>query len=496
MVFLAACAANTPVEEPVAAAIRVEIGEEVVCADPSARGEARYDGFALGVVGTQGGVLVADLDGDEALDLYLPQAGPDALWLGDGTGDFTAGSLPEEQALGETAVAGDLEGDRDLDVYVGNRGPDLLLRNDGGSFVAEELPNDAYTSAVAMGDIDGDDDLDVFAGRYPDGELDLDAITAGTASSGGNGLYENDGGALVDVSERLPAEVAGGLTYAVVLQDLDGDGAADLYTVNDFGMWMGANGLARGDGEGNFSAATNSLAIATYGMGVATGDLNGDRLPDLLVTSWGELHLLLSDRGDWYDAAAARGLHGAHVGWGTELADFDDDADLDALVVYGHLPLPEGETFTETNGLSNPDAQPDALFVQGEGFVDEAAAWNLDDDGVGRGVVVADLDRNGWLDVVRTDLEGTLDVQLARCGEADWLEVELRQPGPNAFAVGARIDVGEQTRWITAGGGLGSGGPPEAHFGTGGEMTVTWPDGAVSTVRDPGPRRRVRVVRE
>ena len=77
-----------------------------------------------------------------------------------------------------------------------------------------------------------------------------------------------------------------------------------------------------------------------------------------------------------------------------------------------------------------------------------------------------DLDRDGALDWIRLDLAGPTRVDFGRCGGGSWLQLRLRQPGANPFAVGARVvatfDGGAVAGTVRAGGvNYASGGPPE-----------------------------------
>jgi hypothetical protein len=146
-------------------------------------------------------------------------------------------------------------------------------------------------------------------------------------------------------------------------------------------------------------------------------------------------------------------------------------------------------------------------------FSDEGPAWGADDPGMSRGVVLADLDRDGWLDIGKrilnngdsiTNSENA--VYLSHCGTEGWLEVALEQPETaNTRAIGAKVAVeaGGRTyrRWVNGGGtGYASQPPADLHFGLGDadvvdQITVTWPDGAVSRLLDVDARQRVTITR-
>jgi len=458
------------------------------------------------------GVTVADFTGDGLLDIFLANVGQDQLYVGLPGGlwvDETGARWTTEARPTVAAPAVDVDDDGDLDIYTVNRGgEDVLMLNDGAGYFSPALtqptPGDANTCA-AFGDMDGDGDLDLFTGGHQIlGADPIDGAWFGPAADAG--LFENDGGVFTDRSERLPQAAHDGYTFAAGWHDVDGDGDTDLYVVNDYGALVQPNVLLRqGDGELLDASVEAGLSLNARGMGLGAGDLNDDGLPDLLISDWDSLWLMESlPDGTFYNSALARGLAPVgdqHVAWGAELVDVDNDGLLDAAVSYGFLNAPAEDDF------GNADAQPDALYLQQEDgtFDDRALSYGLADDRINRGFAVADLNDDGWPDLVKVALDGPAHIMLSRCGEAAWLWVTLDQPGRNRDAVGARIEVESGgrvwRRWITGPNtNYGAAGPLEAHFGLGeldriDAITVSWPDGERSRFEDVETRQRLRVTR-
>lgn len=229
------------------------------------------------------------------------------------------------------------------------------------------------------------------------------------------------------------------------------------------------------------------------GMGVAVASMDGGPLPSLLLSSWGEVKFVEAMGGGWVDSTAARGFGlepKQQVAWGVAMPDMDNDGDLDAAATFGALDGVEGELF----GMSNPEDQPDALFQQDDGYFVQSSDVRLDDPSSGRGLVAADLDRNGSMDLVIHSLDDGTRVYMNDCPSEHWVTVSLEQADANPQAIGARVELeaGGQTRvqWVHAGGvSMASSGPAEVHFGLGSadrvdRIRVIWPNGEQSVVED------------
>ena len=478
------------------------------------------------------GMAVADFDDDGHIDIFLPNADTDQLFMGRADGSYadeTSIRLPAEADTGVGATAVDVDGDGDLDIFVTvYLAPNRLLINDGaGVFATSDADwlrdQTRLSNGSAWSDIDGDGDLDVFVANY--GSWDESWLsTAPTAptSTPRDTLWLNDGnGDFSNADERLGSmDAAGAFAFAGGFWDIDDDGDHDLIAVNDFRYeypWAEPVRLLMNEG-GHFVDADPAvgLDLEIEGMGLTVGEINGDGDLDVVIQAWAT-HLMLSDgTGRYVESAASRGIiAGDHqeVGWGAALADMNNNGRLDLAVAYGLLPPdevsmgPMPEIVIGTHLNMNRVRQPNAFYLQREdGHFDAAhEEWGLDHDGISRGLMAVDINRDGFMDLIYRDLWGPARIHLSRCDNSAWLTLTLRQGGANPFAIGAKIVVtaGElvQTRHIEAGStGLSSGGPPIAHLGLGDLETVdnveiTWPDGAVSRLESLQTRAHVRVDR-
>ncbi len=120
----------------------------------------------------------------------------------------------------------------------------------------------------------------------------------------------------------------------------------------------------------------------------------------------------------------------------------------------------------------------------------------------GRGVAVADLDRDGRLDLILHNY-ATLAVLLSGQGPSgNWLQLELSGTRSNRDAVGAVVTVrasGEsQTRQVKVGSGYLSTSSPILHFGLGGaqavdQVTIRWPTGRKEVLSDIPANQRLHI---
>jgi enediyne biosynthesis protein E4 len=493
------------------------------------RGET---GSAWPVETTGGGVGLLDYDGDGRLDLFLAQGGPllpgktpqalaDVLLKNLGNGRFTDVSARvglTSKGYGQGVTVADYDGDGDPDVYVTRYGRNTLWRNDRDRGVFTDVTEEAgigvgsWSLGAAFADYDGDGDLDLFVANYFAFDPAL-APFRRNAQTGApeyglpndfpglpDNLYRNDGnGRFTDVTRE--AGVAGsGRGMGVLAADLDGDGRIDWLVAND----AQSNALWRNRGDGTFEDVAEQLGVAVNGqglaeanMGIAFGDSDGNGLPDVAITHFYGEHETLwrayagPKGGVFYqDQTSEAGLaidSRPLTGWGTALADLDQDGCLDLVATNGHIR-------PEPAQLYRYDNPPIVWWNQGDGRftnVSGRAGPYFQALHMGRGLACGDLDGDGDLDLVVVHHHAPSVVlwnESARRG--NHLIVKLQGRGANRDAIGARLTahVGRRRllRTIDGGGSYLSSSDPRVHFGLGeatsvDRIEVRWSSGKVET---------------
>jgi hypothetical protein len=335
------------------------------------------------------GAAVADFDHDGKLDLYLTslRKGASRLFRGHGDGTFSdvsekAGVLLETPA--RSCAWCDVDGDGWVDLFITSpTGQNVLYRNNrDGTFT--DITKQAglampgrHCLGCVFGDVDGDGLDDLFITCY---------------QSQPSALFKNlGGGKFKDITAAAGLDRKAS-SVGCVLADVFNKGRLDLYVSTD--SWLsGANYtepqllkmkhtvepnlLYVNDGRGKFTPLDDPVfALKTLAHDIICEDLDHDGLIDIYVgvdaesgnqwaTSKGGNPLYTrADGKTWQEQAGAWGIKHVANCVCVPAVDFDNDGDLDLLLVnfYSNVVLYRNET-NDRNWLrvkavgtkSNPD---------------------------------------------------------------------------------------------------------------------------------------------
>jgi hypothetical protein len=548
------------------------------------------------------GVAMGDVDGDGLVDIFLAKTeGPNALYRNLGGWRFEeiavqAGvAAPDRTSSGATMA--DLDGDGDLDlVLLATLGPNAIFSNDGQGRFTERTdlglsPAGRGGTTPTLADVDGDGDLDLYVANYkpfsvtdsvppqlkafnqvvrelgpgrfevqPQFQRDFKLIMR--QDLGGvflsmradtDEFYRNDGGRFVQ--EHFPTArfldpdgtpIAGDESFGLGAKfaDLNGDGAPDLYVVNDF---EDPDQFFVNDGSGTFRLVDWTVLRQTSnsGMAVDVADVDGDGLPDLYEVDMlgndsrrlktqmpthtaapkrpGDLesqvqmqrNTLFRNRGDgtFEEISEYAGVQATGWSWSTMFMDVDLDGWQDILVGTGHAwDVMDADTQERLqNRLTDiswrrhrweyPQLAIPNVAYRNRGdltYEDVSVAWGFGtEDDISHTMAAADLDGDGDLDVVINRL-GKPALVLRNNARAPRIAVRLIGDTPNTAAVGAKIRIlggaiPTQEREVVVGGLYMSHSDYLASFATGPADSVTivvdWRDGRRSVLPGARPNR-------
>ncbi len=494
-----------------------------------------------------GGVAFLDFDGDGAPDLlFVNGTGWDrnagqttaALYRNDGSGrftDVTAGSGLDVPLYGMGVAVGDYDNDGWVDVLITGVGGSRLFRNLGGgkfrdvtSFAGIVGGTNAWNTSASFIDFNNDGRLDLFIASYVRWSPEIDRKVNYTLPGIGRAygppmnydglhcqLFRNDGnGRFTDVSEAAGIRVTntsngGPLAKAlgVAPVDLDGDGWIDLIVANDtvrnFVFHNERNGTFKEIGMRSY-IALDSFGGIRGAMGIDTARFDDSAMGVAIGNFANEMTALYVSRRDpmmFADEAIGLGIGNASrhaLTFGVCFFDYDLDGHLDLLTSNGHIEPEIAKAFPDQRYRQSAQLFWNRRGAKLEGFELAPAvgsATNLFLPIVGRGSAFADIDGDGDLDVVLTQIGGPpLLLRNDLKAGKNWLRLKLIGTSANRDAIGAwvRVRSGTQVlhRQVMPTRGYLSQSELPITFGLGGgkvdEVTVVWPGGKLQRI-DPLP---------
>lgn len=530
-----------------------------------------------------GGVATGDLNNDGLTDIvFTGNMTPNKLYINKGGlqfEDVTAQAGIQGRSKWKTGVVmADVNGDGLLDMYVCYSGPgtdeeranELYINNGVKNGIptftesAKQYGLDApgtYTTTVSFFDMDNDGDLDMFMVNHADmffnPYFNTNQLRAARNPKFGNRLYRNDAGHFTDVSTAAHIDGSGlNFGLSVAISDINNDSWADIYVTNDYDE---RDFLYLNNHDGTFREVLTKATghISEFAMGSDIADYNNDEKTDILV-----LDMLPEDNyrqkllkgPDTYDRYMMRvnagfhkqqmrntlqlnngmdssgtplfsetgqlaGLSNTDWSWAPLFADFDNDGWKDVFISNGifrditnldYVKYTSGYSAQYTKQAGNkkdmwqlvqrmPSIKLRNYLFRNDhdlGFSNVTDDWGFTKKSISNGAAYADLDNDGDLDMVINNLNDEATVyrnNTSGTAKAHFIKIRLTGENKNSFGIGAKVRVqtaaGSQLQEQFLSRGFQSSVDPVMHIGLGSDsvvqsITVKWPGGKISLLKN------------
>lgn len=474
-----------------------------------------------------GGLAVFDYNQDGKLDLFFANGAPLApkdelaakgdkapnrLFRNEGNFRFTDVSKEaglEGAGFAFGAAVADFDGDGWVDLYVPAWPQGQLFHNRGnGTFEdwSARLPLRSSSWNVAAGwfDYDRDGRPDLFLVHYLDWSPENNPW-CGDRLTGQrfychprhfkplpNQLLHNlGGGKFEDVSLSSGIAAHKGKGMSVAFGDANGDGWLDAFVTNDtlpsYLFLNQKNGKFLESGlESGVSLPESGRSISA--MGADFRDFDNDGREDIVISALArETFPLFRQQADAAfrevtDSTRLSRSTAPYSGWGIGFADLDNDGWKDLLSANSHV----NDQIESTS--ADRYRQPLTIFRNEQGKTFSLASLGTPE--AHRGLLSADLDNDGRLDLISTAL-----------GESPSLWRNISSNSNSSLDIeaplGTWIRIGTQTQRLSSAVGYSSSALLSAHFGFGQArpvlMEIVWPDGSRERQEIPSDVRRLKI---
>jgi enediyne biosynthesis protein E4 len=474
-----------------------------------------------------GGAALGDINNDGLCDVLLTSnMDENKLYLNKGSFVFeditTRSGMKQDSMWSAGAVLADVDGDGWLDIYVcnaghmenGNRRNKLYINNRNLTFTEAAakygLAIKAYTTHVSFFDYDLDGDLDCFMinnSPMPINNLgyenrrdvpDADWPVADILKGGGDHLFKNDNGIFKEVT--LAAGIHGSLIsfgLGVSVSDVNNDGWPDVFVAND-SYERDYLYINQKDGTFKDEAERCFEQMSFSSMGADIADINNDGYNDIFTTDMlpGDDYRLKTlgafdnidlynkriqvglyrqfmknclfvnnKNGEFTETANFSGVSATDWSWGALFFDADNDGLNDIYVCNGinhdvtNLDFMDffANDVIQKMAMSGHKESVDSVLMHipvtpvvnkafrntGKlAFEDAGESWGFTQPSFSNGAAYSDLDNDGDLDLVVNNENQPVFVYKNQSREQNgnnYIGIKLTGIGKNSHAIGAKI---------------------------------------------------------
>ena len=456
--------------------------------------------------------------------------------------------------------SGDIAGDNKQNELFINNG-DLTFSEQAETY---NLADKGFSTHAAFLDYDKDGDLDLYLlnNSYTAiGSFNLmKNIRPERDSVGGDKLFRNDNNVFVDVSEE--AGIYGsiiGFGLGITIGDINDDGWQDIFISNDF---FEKDYLYINNQDGTFSESLENRmrSVSAASMGADMADINNDLRPDIFVTdmlpeplerikqvttfeSWDKfkfkkdngyynqfsrnmLHVN-NGNGSFSELGRLAGVEATDWSWGALIFDMDNDGLKDLFIANGIYQditdldylnfIADDETKrkivsregVDYKALTDPipiNPVPNYAYRnQGELlFENKAKEWGLGNPGHSNGSAYGDLDNDGDLDLVVSNVNARANIYINQTESVfpdnQYLKVKLKAEKGSAIGAKVYLSYGSNNIYqeLVPSRGFQSTVDDRLNFGVGNtksidEVKVVWPSGKVSAIKDVSSGQQIMI---
>jgi enediyne biosynthesis protein E4 len=488
------------------------------------------------------GCAFIDYDNDGYPDIVLingedfpghPHGGRTTLKLYHNNHDGTFTDVTRQSGLGIPmyglgVAVGDYDNDGFDDLFVSALGQSHLFHNNGnGTFTdatksAGMWGHNEFSTSAAWVDYDRDGKLDLVVANYvqwsEQGDLycTLDGAhksycTPESYKGTSVRLWHNLGsGRFEDATQKAGLGDPTSKSLGIAILDVNNDGWPDILIAND----TQPNKLYINNKNGTFAEGGVAAGIgfsedgvARAGMGVDAADYDRSGHPSVLISNFANQMVSLyhnEGNGLFVDEAPESEIGRdtlVTLGFGCFFFDYDNDGWSDIFVADGHI---ENEIERVQKRVSY--AEPPHLFLNlGGGKFTEVTAQmgkTFAAPKVARAAAYADIDNDGFLDVLLTTNAGPAYLFHNEGGANHSLRIKLVGTKSNRDGIGAvvrlKAGAGKQSKMLRSGSSYLSQSELVLTFGLGAEtkadeVEISWPSGQVDRLSDVSAGQTVTI---